>query len=125
MRLVIISIIALAALTGCATRQPVWQNSQRIVTISGKDTAGVSQQEILQRMLYKSARVTIDHGFRYFAIIRPLPSPDGSIPLRPGNDLTIRILRQGETKYPAPGLLDAYSLMDNPLAERVSVKQGS
>lgn len=123
--IVILSMITLAAVTGCATRQPVWQDNQRVVTVSGRDTASVSQQEAVQRMLAKSGRITIDHGFRYFAIIQPSPSANGSIPLHPGSDLTIRLFRQGETRYPAPGLWDAYSLISNHRGERVrnSVKE--
>lgn len=111
MRFVATAVIVLVALGGCATRQPVWRDQQRFVNVSGKDTARLSRAAALDRMLAKSARVTVDHGYRYFAIIRPVPAADGSVTLQPSGDLTIRLFRNDETKYPAPGVWDAYGIL--------------
>jgi len=110
-------ILAAVVLSGCTTHQPVWQDRQRVIIVSGKDMAGASQDAAVQRMLARSARVTVDHGFRYFTIVRPVPAPGGPLALRPGADVTIRLFRQGETEYPAPGVWDAYGLLNNRRAE--------
>lgn len=111
MRLIALAMVALVALGGCATRQPVWQDRQRIVNVSGKETAGLAREAALQRMLAKSARIAVDHGYRYFTIIKPAPGANGTLILPPSGDVTIRLFRDNETRYPAPGLWDAYRLL--------------
>ena len=111
MRFVFPVLVAFLALAGCATRQPVWQDSQRIINIPGKETAGLAGPVALQRMLAKSARVTVDHGYRYFAVARPQPAANGAVSFLPGGDLTIRLYRDNETRYRAPGIWDAYGLL--------------
>lgn len=104
-------IVALIVLSGCAVRQPVWQDRQRIVNISGNETAGMAPEPALRRMLVKGARISIDHGYRYFALIRPVATATGSLILRPSSDITIRLIRENEIRYPAPGVWDAYDLL--------------
>lgn len=62
MRFVAITIFALIALGGCATRQPVWQDRERLVNVLSKEIAGLGREAALQRMLTKSAQIAVDHG---------------------------------------------------------------
>lgn len=109
--LIAMAVAALTALGGCAARQPVWQDRQRIVDVSGKETVGLGREAALQRMLAKSARIAVDHGYRYFSIIKPAPAANGTTILPPAGDVTIRLFRDNEARYPTPGLWDAYRLL--------------
>lgn len=100
------AILALIALAGCATRQPVWQDRQRTINIPIGEARGLSGEAALQHLLAKSARITVDHGYRYFTIIKPAPAAE-----HPSGDATIRLFRNDEIRYPAPGVWDAYSLL--------------
>ncbi len=109
-----IAILAAGLLCGCASHSPIWQGDRAIV-ISGKMTAGMSPQDALQLFLEKAARLTVGHGFRYFVLATPL-SPDRSglrnAEVRPGADITIKLFRDGEIKYPAPSVWDAFLVLE-------------
>ena len=99
-----------------------------IATISGRETAGLSSADATRKALLEAARLTVDHGFRYFVIIRtsnppaghsgPSTSRDQSIPassaasiLVPGTDVTIKTFRVGEVGRNRAGIWDAYQLL--------------
>ena len=109
-----IAILAAGLLSGCASHSPVWEGD-RTALLSGKETAGMSQQNAVQLLLGKAARLTVDHGFRYF-VVTATPSPEkqvsGDTGIRPGADITIRVFRDGEIKYPAPRVWDAFLVLE-------------
>jgi hypothetical protein len=87
--------------------------SDRPVVISGKSTMGISVRDATQKILLKAARLTLDHGCRYFKIVEsPNAYPNGtSTPsIRPGADVMIRIYRQGEIDPYSPRVWDAQSI---------------
>ncbi len=66
-----------------------------------------------QFLLARAARLTVDHGYRYFAIVTPAiasGAPD-PIALKPGINLTIRLYRAGEARAPGYRVWDAYMLL--------------
>ena len=120
-------VLLAAALSACIGPAPPLRAS-RIVTISGRETAGLSSADATKKALLEAARLTVDHGFRYFVIIRTSNPPIGhsgpstsraqSIPtssaasiLVPGTDITIKTFRVGEVGRNRAGIWDAYRLL--------------
>jgi len=107
-------VILAGLLSGCASHSPVLRGD-RTALVSGKETAGMSQQEATQLLLGKAARLTVGHGFRYFVVTAP-PSLEkqgsGNAEIRPGAGITIRLFRDGEIKYPAPRVWDAFLVLE-------------
>ena len=96
-------------LFGCVSHAPIWENPRGVV-VSGKDMAGLTPAAAYQAMLARAARLTVDHGYRYFTVTDPsLPAKDGT--LKPGANITIRVFHEGGTRYPAPGVWDAFMLL--------------
>jgi hypothetical protein len=87
--------------------------SDRPVVISGKSTIGISARDATQKIFLKAARLTLNHGCRYFKIVESpnaYPNGTGAPSIRPGADVTIRIYRQGEIDPQSPGAWDAQSI---------------
>lgn len=109
-----IIILAAGLLSGCASHSPGLRGD-RTALVSGKGTASMNQQEATQLLLGKAARLTVDHGFRYFVVTAP-PSPEKQVSsnagIRPGGDITIRLFRDGEIKYPARAVWDAFLVLE-------------
>jgi hypothetical protein len=123
-----VAVLLVAVLCSCIGPAPRLK-SGRIATISGHETAGLNSADASKKVLLEAARLTVDHGFRYFAIIGP-PNPPTkhsgpdisqarSIPalssaasiLVPGTDITIKTFRVGEVGRNRAGIWDAYQLL--------------
>lgn len=103
-RLFAVAVSALA-LAGCAHHMRVMRDGNLLV-VSGRSTADDSQAVASQKMLRLAARLTLDHGFRYFAI-ENAGVRDGLPTLAPGANITIRVYRPGEIDPRRAGIWDA------------------
>jgi len=105
-------LLNFALLAGCANHALPLQ-SPRTAVISGKDTAGLKQADAQEQILAKAARVTVDHGFRYFTLVNQPSSGPTATPATPspGTSITIRLFRDGEIKSIRPGIWDAFRLL--------------
>lgn len=85
---------------------------ERTIVISGRSTVGESRNDVTTKMLIFAARLTLDHGFRYFRVVG---SPNASTRQRtlsifPGADVTIEVYRDGEISQRSPGIWDAENI---------------
>ena len=106
-------LLSLAILSGCAGHEPPLQNA-RTAVIPGRDTAGLSQADAQEEVLAKAARITVDHGFRYFTLAKVPPSAQAAtapVALTPGAGITIRLFHEGEIKPSRPGTWDAFRIL--------------
>jgi hypothetical protein len=122
------AVLLAVALSACIGPAPSLKAS-RVATISGRETAGLNSVDATRKALLDAAKLTVDHGFRYFMIIRTSNPPIGhsgpgtsraqSIPalssaasiLAPGTDITIKTFRVGEVGRNRAGIWDAYQLL--------------
>ncbi len=105
-------LVALCGLVLTSCAHPVLpMRNDRTIVISGKRTAGSSDRDAAQRMLVTAARLTLDHGFRYFELVGVADAARSDLPeIRPGVDVTIRVYRAGEIDPHRPGMRDAESV---------------
>lgn len=102
-------LLAGILLSGCVSHAPAWENPRGIV-VSGNGMAGLTSAAAYQAMLARTARLTVDHGYRYFFITDPsLYAKDST--LKPGASITIRVFHERGTRYPAPGVWDAFMFL--------------
>src|ERR1700692_2780405 len=115
-------------IAGCFAPPPARRDDGTAV-ISGHDTAGYSASNAVRRTLLQAARVTVDHGFRYFQIVDSrrqyagysdrASSPGlgnswavgGASLINPGVDVTIRAFRSGEISTRGAGIWDAQEIL--------------
>ena len=114
----ICAALSFLILSACVSRAPPLRGGQ-IGLISGRETAGLSNDAARNKVLAEAARLTVDHGLRYF-ILLPAPqmaaSPAPARPqranadtaIRPGVDVTFRVLRKEPV---GGGAWDAYRLL--------------
>ncbi len=77
--------------------------------ISGRATAGSDPRAAFDAVLVQAAKMTVDHGFRYFGVAG---SEGGNAPaFRPGADVTIKVFREGEVDPARPGIWDAQQIL--------------
>lgn len=128
-KLPIFPLLFLACLAGCVRHMPPLGEDQTI-TISGRETVGLANDAAQRKVLTEAAQQTVDHGFRYFAIL-PGPAQRASIPgtasagaaiptvIGPGMDVHFRVLRSDQVRRGTAGLYDAYRLLNGkPSAAR-------
>jgi hypothetical protein len=116
-RKIAVGILCGMALSACAHRVPTLRNDHTAV-ISGKRTVGNSSREAARIILIQAARLTLDHGFRYFTIVcSPVANSirSGTPSIQPGADVTIRVYRQGEIDPLSPNVWDAGSIAASDL----------
>lgn len=113
------SLLAPILVAGCVSHLPPLRMGQ-VGVIPGRETAGLANDAAQSKVLAEAARLTVDHGFRYFVILpvaarstaasaavaRPTP---GALPIRPGLDVSFRPL--GNDQAGRPGVFDAYRLL--------------
>ena len=112
------ALLSLACLAGCVRHMPPL-GADQVVTISGRESAGLASDAAQKKMLTEAARQTVDHGFRYFAIL-PGPVPRNAAPgaalapavISPGMDVRFRVLRSDQVRRGMAGLYDAYRLLN-------------
>jgi hypothetical protein len=86
--------------------------NDRMIIISGHSIAGENQNDATRKMLVVAARMTLDHGFRYFSIVDSSNAVNSAkVPsIQPGIDVTIRVYRDGEINPQSPGIWDAENI---------------
>ncbi len=124
--LILSLILAPVGLQACARHLPPLP-ANGMLTISGRGTEGMTQAAASQSLLAKAAKLTVDHGFRYFTLINPAAARPGNggtplgtpLALQPGSNITIRLFHEGDVKASAPGILDAFMLLSAGKPSRV------
>jgi hypothetical protein len=94
-------------LGGCAHHLRPMANDHTIV-VPGRSTAGLNQNDARRNTLVAAARLTLDHGYRYFRIAGV--DNAAAWPLRPGQAVTINVFRNGEVNAHGPGIWDAQTI---------------
>lgn len=112
----ICAALSFLVLSACVSRAPPLRGGQ-IGLISGRETVGLSSDAARNKVLAEAARLTVDHGLRYF-ILLPAPQMAASparpqragadTAIRPGVDVTFRALRKDPV---GGGAWDAYRLL--------------
>ena len=112
----ICAALSFLVLSACVSRAPPLRGGQ-IGLISGRETVGLSSDAARNKVLAEAARLTVDHGLRYF-ILLPAPQMPTSparpqragadTAIRPGTDVTFRVLRKEPV---GGGAWDAYGLL--------------
>jgi hypothetical protein len=110
--LVLILGLGAGSLMGCAHSLPRLTASHTLL-VSGRETVSMNAPNARQFLLARAARLTVDHGYRYFAIVTPAiasGAPD-PIALKPGINFTIRLYRPGEAQTPGYRFWGVYLLL--------------
>ena len=109
------TLLSLACLAGCVRHMPPL-GADQVITISGRESAGLANDAAQRKILAEAAQQTVNHGFRYFAILpgpaQRNPAPAGPVAISPGMDVRIRVLRSDQVRRGTAGLYDAYRLLN-------------
>jgi hypothetical protein len=108
-------ILCAGLLAGCASPVPPLGPDQTAV-IPGSATADQDPDGATRTVLLGAARLTVDHGFQYFQIVRPQSAvlyggPGYGGPITPGADVTIKVYQKDAVPFAAQGLWDANKLL--------------
>jgi hypothetical protein len=109
---ILIAALCGFALSACVSAAPKMLN-ERTAVISGRATVGDNPSNATRKTLFRAAAMTLDHGFRYFQIIRPQNTGaihGGDSPIQPGVNVTIKLYREGEISPHRPGVWDAENI---------------
>ncbi len=109
-RVAALALLAFCLLAGCASHMPPLRADGTTVLL-GSRTAGMSIPDAMRTMLAVGARVTVDHGGRYFRVVGTESSYGTNLSVRPGADVVIRIYQSGEVEPKAPGVWDAQQIL--------------
>lgn len=97
------SLAILAFLSSCVAPMPALR-ADRMVTIPGRLIAGLAPADATRKAMAEAARLTIDHGFRYFMLA---PNGSGAASVLPGKNVVFKVYHKGDIRPNTPGLLDA------------------
>ena len=109
-------LACMMVLSACIGPAPAMRDS-RTAVISGRVTAGLSATDATRKALSEAAKITVDHGFRYFMIANPQNASANAVAIIPGANLTIRTFRNGEIKRNTPGLWDADAILSSGIKD--------
>ena len=122
----VLAITAAALLCGCVAHEPsLLKGTQGIVP--GRDTAGLAPDAAREKVLRETAKIAVDHGYRYFTLLSGSASgPSNSALARtplftstasanwtitPGAPVRFRLLKGDEGRREHLQRWDAYSLL--------------
>jgi hypothetical protein len=111
-----IGVACISLLSACAGPAPAMRDS-RTAVVSGRVTAGLSATDAARRALSEAAKITVDHGFRYFMIANPQNASASSVVIIPGVNLTIKTFRKGDVKPNTRGLWDADVILSSGIKD--------
>jgi hypothetical protein len=118
-------LACIAGLSACIGPAPSMRDN-RTAVISGRVTAGLSATDATRKALSEAAKITVDHGFRYFMIANPQNASASTVAISPGANLTIRTFRAGEIRRNAPGVWDADAILSSGAKDAANTaKSGS
>jgi hypothetical protein len=125
-RITFIAALCGCALSACMSAAPKMLN-ERMAVISGRATVGDNPSNAARKTLIRAAAMTLDHGFRYFLIIRSQNAESiygGVSPIQPGVNLTIKLYREGEINPQRPGVWDAENIAAGNTGKNASLSAG-
>jgi len=106
-------------MAGCVSPAPRLQPGG-IAIIAGKDTAGLDDEAARGKVLSEAARLTVDHGYRYFVLLPAAKLPAtrlsaartdvAAATIRAGQAQRFQVVRRAPSGA-RPGLWDAYRLL--------------
>jgi hypothetical protein len=96
-------VAGMLLLMGCAHHMRPMTSDHTLV-ISGRYTANDEPALASRKVVVEAARLTLNHGFRYFKFAG---SAQAAPSVRPGTDVTIQVYREGDVDPRAPGIWDA------------------
>lgn len=110
--------VVLLGLAACVGPAPAMRD-ERTAVISGRETAGYLQEAAVSKDLVLAAKMTVDHGFRYFRIAgSSQQSAEGSI--RPGMDVVITVFHEDEAIAQTAGVWDAEEILTTGVPGRAA-----
>ena len=104
------ALLAFGLLAACASHVPPLRADGTTV-VAGSKTAGMSGPDAMRAVLAVGARLTVDHGARYFRIVGTESFYGTSSSVRPGANVAIRVYQPGEIQPDAPGVWDAQQIL--------------
>ena len=105
-----VPILLIGWLAGCVAHTPLLHGTQLIVP--AKVTTGLNSDDATHVALTEAARITVDHGYRYFALL-PLGGVEQHRPfaMTPGTPVRVQLL---QTKHSGDGRVwDAYAILQS------------
>jgi hypothetical protein len=112
----VIGLASLAVLSACIGPAPALRDG-RTAVISGRVTAGLNTKDATTKALSEAAKVTVDHGFRYFMLVNPKNTTLSQAAVLPGADIAIKAYRKGEIRLNTPGLWDADVILSSGMKD--------
>jgi hypothetical protein len=104
--------LSLILLLSLAAYMPALRGDD-VATISGRATAGYNPSDAVRKTLTIAAKITVDHGFRYFRIMGAAGGADGTASVRPGVAVAIKLYGEGEIDPRSVGTWDAQNILMN------------
>lgn len=120
--LVVSCAFAVSGLSGCISPAPAMRDD-RTAVISGRETAGYTQDDAVRKDLVLAAKMTVDHGFRYFRIAGSSPqiANGRAEAMKPGADVVITVFHEGEANAQTAGIWDAEEILTTGVPGAVGV----
>lgn len=112
-------LMALLALplAGCISHE-IPLRADHTAVLSGQRTAGMSVADATRTTLISAAKLTVDHGGRYFFLERPsVPTQDFGV--KPGSDVIVEVLMPGDRRMGHPGVWDAQKILTQGVPQSV------
>lgn len=112
-RLVVAGVCVLS-LAGCVAHMAPLR-ADHVVVVSGKLTAGDAQPDAVRQALFQAAKLTVDHGYRYFRVLADDTGDGGLSAIRPGVNVAVKLYAEGEIAPHSPGVWDADEILTKGL----------
>lgn len=111
----------LSSLSACVSPAPAMRDD-RTAVIAGRETAGYTQNDAVRKDLVLAAKMTVDHGFRYFRIAGSSPqiANGRAEAMKPGADVVITVFHEGEANAQTAGIWDAEEILTTGVPNVVS-----
>jgi hypothetical protein len=103
------TLVSAIFISSCAVPMPAMR-ADHTVTIAGRLTAGLGPADANRKAMSEAARLTVDHGFRYFKFVGT-PNGTAAAPALPGKDIVFKAFHKGEIRPNTPGLWDADTIL--------------
>jgi hypothetical protein len=122
----LLAIACFAVTSGCSllfSGEPDLRDD-RTAIVPGRETTDLNPAEARRAALIEAARITVDHGYQYFVVLRrAVWTPSGSVragndsAIRPGDDVTIKVFHNGEISPGTRDVFDAQRLLTNGVSQ--------
>lgn len=112
-----LALLLVLELAACASPAPRLQAGE-IGVIAGQQTTGLSDEAARRKVLSIAARLTVDHGYRYFVILPAAIPPgakaakvDSTTAIHAGQAQHFQIVRRATASRASAPVWDAYGLL--------------